>query len=67
MRAIPKINRILYATDLSESSNHAYQYAVALANLSDAEITVLHVLSDLPPTVMAISVGRTARAFIMPT
>ena len=49
MSAIPKINRILYATDLSESSNHAYQYAVALANLSEAEIRVLHVLSDLPP------------------
>jgi nucleotide-binding universal stress UspA family protein len=47
--AIPKIDKILHTTDLSENSNLAFKYAVALANLSDAEITVLHVLSDLPP------------------
>ena len=46
---LPKINTILFATDLSENSNFAYRYAVALANLSGAAITVLHVLSDLPP------------------
>jgi nucleotide-binding universal stress UspA family protein len=49
MTAIPKIDKILFATDLSENSNHAFEYAVALANLSGSEITVLHVLSDLPP------------------
>lgn len=49
MTAIPKIDHILYATDLSENSNFAYRYAVAVANLSGAAITVLHVLTDLPP------------------
>lgn len=49
MTAIPKINRILYATDLSENSDFAYRYAVALANLSGAAITVVHVLTYLPP------------------
>jgi nucleotide-binding universal stress UspA family protein len=49
MAAIPKIDKILHTTDLSENSNFAFKYAVALANLSGAEITVLHVLSDLPP------------------
>ena len=46
---IPKINKILVATDLSENSNLAYRYAVALANLAGAAITIVHVLSDLPP------------------
>ena len=49
MTEVPKIDNILYTTDLSENSNFAFKYAVALANLSGAEITVLHVLSDLPP------------------
>ena len=49
MAAIPKIDKILHTTDLSENSNFAFKYAVALANLSGAEINVLHVLSDLPP------------------
>ena len=49
MTTIPKIDKILYATDLSDHSANAFRYAVALANLSGARITVLHVLSDLPP------------------
>ena len=49
MTAIPEIDKILHTTDLSENSNRAFEYAVALANLSGAEIAVLHVLSDLPP------------------
>ena len=49
MTTIPKINKILYATDLSEHSANAFRYAVAFANLSSARIIVLHVLSDLPP------------------
>jgi ACR3 family arsenite transporter len=49
MTVIPEIDQILYATDLSENSNRAFEYAMAVANLSSAAITVLHVLSDLPP------------------
>jgi nucleotide-binding universal stress UspA family protein len=49
MTSIPKIDRILYATDLSEHSENAFRYAAAVADLSGARITVLHVVSDLPP------------------
>ena len=43
-----KIKKILYATDLSESAVHAFSYAVSLANVYDASITILHVLSEFP-------------------
>jgi nucleotide-binding universal stress UspA family protein len=40
---LPKVDikRILYATDLSESARHAFAYAVSLANLYGASITLL--------------------------
>ena len=43
-----RIEKILYATDLSESAVHAFSYAISLGNLYGAGITILHVLSDLP-------------------
>jgi nucleotide-binding universal stress UspA family protein len=43
-----EIKKILYATDLSESAIHAFAYAVSLANLYNAGITILHVLYDDP-------------------
>jgi len=43
-----RIHKILYATDLSESSVHAFSYAVSLANLYGAGITILHVLVEFP-------------------
>jgi nucleotide-binding universal stress UspA family protein len=43
-----KIKKILYATDLSESAVHAFSYAVSLANLYGAGITILHVLAEFP-------------------
>jgi len=42
------IKKILYATDLSESAVHAFAYAVNLANMYGAGITILHVLADFP-------------------
>ena len=42
----PRIKKILYATDLSETAAHAYAYAVSLANLYDAGIAMLHVLGE---------------------
>ncbi len=47
---LPKIEikKILYPTDLSESSLHAFAYAASMANLSGATITMLHVLSEKP-------------------
>lgn len=41
----PQIKKILYATDLSETAAHAYAYAVSLANMYDASISILHVLA----------------------
>ena len=43
-----RIKKILYATDLSESAVHAFSYAVSLANMYGAGITILHVLSEFP-------------------
>ncbi len=42
------IKKILYASDLSENAVHAFAYAVSLANMYDACITMLHVLVDFP-------------------
>lgn len=46
---LPKveIKRILYATDLSENARYAFAYAVSLANLYGASITLLHVLEEI--------------------
>ncbi len=46
---VPEIQRILYATDLSEHARHAFDYAVMLAHRFGAEIIVLHVLEDPSP------------------
>ena len=43
-----KINKILYATDLSESAVHAFSYAVSLSDTYGAGITILHVLAEFP-------------------
>ena len=40
MTAVHKIDQILYATDLSENFNHAFEYAVAVTNFPGTEITV---------------------------
>jgi nucleotide-binding universal stress UspA family protein len=40
--------KILYATDLSESAVHAFSYAVSLANMYGAGITIRHVLAEFP-------------------
>ncbi len=43
-----QIKKILYATDLSETSVHAFSYAVSLANIYGAGITILHVFAEFP-------------------
>ena len=47
---LPKveIKKILYATDLSENALEAFAYAVSLANLYNASLTIVHILVDLP-------------------
>jgi nucleotide-binding universal stress UspA family protein len=46
---LPKVDvkKILYATDLSENARYAFAYAVSLANLYGAKITLLHVLPEV--------------------
>ncbi len=51
---IPKISRILYATDLSRNSAYAYRYAVNLAKGNDAEIIILHVVEEVAPSTQAL-------------
>ena len=43
-----QIKKILYATDLSETAVHSFSYAVSLANMYGAGITILHVLAEFP-------------------
>lgn len=45
----PRIEKILFATDLSENAEHAFAYAAAMAEAFDARITVLHVVGKMPP------------------
>ena len=45
---IPKIKRILYATDLSENSAYAFGYAINSAKMHNAGIIILHVLERIP-------------------
>ena len=47
---LPKVevNKILYATDLSENARYAFAYAVSLAGLYNASITFIHVLPEVP-------------------
>ena len=52
----PVIQKILYATDLSDNSRRAYGYAAALAEQYDARLVTLHVVEPINPnTYMQIS------------
>ena len=56
---LPKVEvkKILYATDLSENARYAFAYAVSLSNLYGAQITLLHVLHEVPELVDAHVIG----------
>jgi len=43
-----QIKKILYATDLSRNAYHALAYAVSLASRYGAELSMLHVIEDIP-------------------
>ena len=44
---LPKINKILYATDLSENAKPAFYWAMSLAEQYDAAISIIHIMPDL--------------------
>jgi nucleotide-binding universal stress UspA family protein len=46
---IPRIKRILYATDLSPNSVYALRYAINAAITHDADIVILHVFEKVDP------------------
>jgi nucleotide-binding universal stress UspA family protein len=43
---MPAVNKILFATDFSESSDHAFQYALSLARQYNCRLTILHVINE---------------------
>ncbi len=45
---IPQTKKILYATDLSQNSTYAFQYAVDMARRHGAKIVILHTIEPLP-------------------
>lgn len=53
------INRILAAVDFSETSDKAFDYAVSLARVFEAEVVALHVVHD--PIVYAPTTGQAWR------
>ena len=50
---IPRIKKILYATDLSENSTYAFRYAVNSAQQHGAKIHILHVLEEIKTNILA--------------
>jgi nucleotide-binding universal stress UspA family protein len=47
-RDVHRLSRILYCTDFSENSERALGYAISVAAEYDAELTLLHVLEEIP-------------------
>jgi nucleotide-binding universal stress UspA family protein len=47
---IPRIKKILYATDLTKNSAYAFRYAVNSAQKHDADIYLLHVIEGGSPS-----------------
>lgn len=56
----PDIRSILYATDLGPNSIYAFRYAARLAQLTGAEVHILHVLEQLSDDAVV-----TLKAYIM--
>jgi nucleotide-binding universal stress UspA family protein len=56
---LPEVNvkKILYTTDLSDNARYAFAYAVSLANLYGAGLTLLHVLPEVPESLDAAVEG----------
>jgi len=45
---VHRLNRILYCTDFSENSDRALNYAISATEEYDAELTLLHVMEEVP-------------------
>ena len=51
---MPRIDKILYATDLSKNSAYAFRYATDIADKHNALIHVLNVLEELPESAKTV-------------
>lgn len=45
---LPQIKKILFTTDLSQQTRHAFNYAAGLAHQYGATLTILYVMEDIP-------------------
>jgi nucleotide-binding universal stress UspA family protein len=61
---IPKIKKILYATDLSKNSAYAFRYAVNSAKKHGAEIIILHVIEEIGETSRTILQAHLSPEFL---
>jgi len=52
---IPKIKKILYATDLSQNSSYVFRYALNSAEVHDAQIDILYVAQSVAGIELAAS------------
>lgn len=52
---LPEFKKILYATDMSESSRPALRYALSLARHYSGRVTILHVMRSLPSYVESMA------------
>jgi nucleotide-binding universal stress UspA family protein len=47
---LPKINKILFTTDLSQQTRHAFSYALSLALQYRASLAILYVMEEISAT-----------------
>jgi len=45
---LPQIKKILFTTDLTPQTQHAFNYAIGLAHQYGATLTILYVMADIP-------------------
>jgi len=57
---VHRLSRVLFCTDFSQNSERALEYALSAAAEYDAELTLLHVLEDLPDSANIEQAIRTA-------
>ena len=68
---VPDIKKILFTTDLSKQTRHAFDYAISLA-VTTASLTILYVMEDLlahprAPTCTGSSAMNAGRICANPT
>ena len=54
-----KVDKILYATDLSETAREAMDWAKSLTDKYDAEMTIIHIIPDVAKEIDTFGADRT--------